>query len=182
MAEIENPNFLKGHNLNLKQIRLDIYRLACYFEANKSFANQNVESNQDLCINRLPREFLEDEVSRILLQSAIIIRILDDESEADKEEKNPFYCGELLFKNSTQQLSLREACNKIVHGQQINFDIEELNGHSYLKPIVYLYGYQGKNDWKATLQIQQFVDHGARLLTARTLNEFLEWEGKYGST
>ncbi|ETJ85037.1 hypothetical protein D041_4880 [Vibrio parahaemolyticus EKP-008] len=71
---------------------------------------------------------MEDEVSRTLLQSAIILRILDDESEADKDEKNPFYCGELSSKNGVQKLSLREACNKIIHGQKINFDIEELGG------------------------------------------------------
>ena len=182
MAEVENPNFLKGHNLDLKQIRLDVYRLACYFEASRSFAEQSLANDSELFINRLPLEFMEDEVSRTLLQSAIILRILDDESEADKDEKNPFYCGTLSSKNGRQKLSLREACNKIIHGQKINFDIEELDCYKFLKPVVYLYGSQGKNGWRAELNIREFVDHGARLLTARTLSEYIEWQEKYGRT
>ena len=178
MAEVENSNFIKGHNLSLKQIRLDIYRLLCHFEASKSIAEQS-NKNNELNLKGLVFEFMEDEISRILLECAIVLRIMDDESEADIEEKNPFSCGKLLFDNKVKDLSLREACNKIIHGTKINYDIEEINKYEYLLPKVYIYGYLRKEEWKVTIDIRRFVDYGTRLLTTRTLNEYMELESLY---
>ena len=191
MAEKQNPNFLKGHKFDLKQVRLDLYRLACYFEASQPLAElgQAENASGEFFIDSLSREFFEDEVSRILLQSAIILRILDDESEADPEERNPFMCGELEQAGETSELSLREACNKIIHAWKINFDEDNLpleapekEGKPFLNLYVYLYGSQGKKHWKATIRMRDFLSHGARLLRARTLSDFIEWEEKYGRT
>ena len=178
MAEVENSNFIKGHNLSLKQIRLDIYRLLCYFEASKSIAEQ-ASKNNELNSKGLASEFMEDEISRILLECAIILRIMDDESEADIDEKDSFYCGELLSNNKVKNLSLREACNKIIHGTKINYDIEKINKYEYLVPKVYIYGYRGQEEWKATIDIRKFVDYGTRLLITRTLNEYMELKSTY---
>jgi len=185
MPETENPRFNKNHTIDLKQIRLDVFRLVCYFESSRSIAKQEV--TQDECyIESLPREFFTDEVSRILLQTAIILRMLDDESEAEIEERSPFYCGTLEQNKKDQKLSLREACNKIIHTRKINFDQEELTKNErsalFYTPKVYLYGKQGKNDWKANLDLHDFLNHASRLLRARSLSEFIEWEEKYGNT
>ena len=191
MAEKQNPNFLKGHKFDLKQARLDLYRLACYFEASRPLAElgQAEGSPNECFIDSLPREFFEDEVSRILLQTAIVLRIVDDESEADREERNPFICGELEQNGDTGSLPLREACNKIIHARKINFDTDTLplgssegERNYFLNPYVYLYGSQGNKHWKAIIRVRDFLSHGSRLLRARTLSEFIEWEKQYGRT
>ncbi|EAR59997.1 hypothetical protein [Neptuniibacter caesariensis] len=184
MAETENPRFNKNHTIDLKQIRLDVYRLVCYFEAARSIAETHA-SQDDYAIEALPREFFTDEVSRILLQTAIILRMLDDESEADIEERDPFFSGRLEQNGKTKQLSLREACNKIIHSHKINFDQEHFSDGGaegeYFTPIIYLYGRQKQYGWKATLNLRLFLNHAARLLRARSFSEFIEWERVYGS-
>ena len=107
--------------------------------------------------------------------------MLDDESEADVDERNPFFCGRLQMDSEEEQLSLREACNKIIHAHKINFDqlpVEGQEGH--FGPFVYLYGVRGRTAWKAILNIRQYLAYASRLLRARSLAEFIEWEQKYG--
>jgi hypothetical protein len=183
MAETENPHFNKNHSLDLKPIRLDVYRLACQFEGSKAFSRTwdglNAEMQQPL--KGLEREFFCDEASRILLQSATIIRMLDDESEADVDERNPFFCGMLQTDAEVEELSLREACNKIIHARKINFDQMPDDGQEgHFGPTVYLYGMRGRTTWKATLNIRQYLAHAGRLLRARNLVEFIEWKKKHG--
>ncbi len=184
MAETENPRFNKNHTIDLKQIRLDVYRLFCYFESAKVIAE--LKSTQDnFHIESLPIEFFADETGRILLQTAIILRMLDDESEADPEEKDPCYTGILEQKEESKELSLREACNKIIHARKINFDQEELNvngkTYEYYTPYVYLYGHQ-KNEWKATIDLRVFLNNASTFLRARSLSESIEWYKKYDNT
>ena len=185
MAEAENNYFIKGHNLDLKYIRLDLYRLLCYFESSKQISLLK-ESDDYFFAKKLSHEFMYDEISRILLSCAGIIRIIDDESEEDDdefeedlEEKNPFFCGTLEYKKKNYLLSLRDACNKIIHAQKINFDIEQIGENKYFLPKVFMYGYRQKEEWKATIDIPKFVDHCTRLLTTRTMTEFSDTEHIY---
>ena len=183
MTEAENPNFNKNHSLDLKPIRLDVYRLACQFEGSRPFSGalEGLTAEMQRPLKDLEREFFCDEASRILLQSATILRMLDDESEADADEKNPFFCGTLQTDTEEEGLPLRDACNKIIHARKINFDQLPNEGQEgYFGPLVYLYGMRGHAAWKATLNIRQYLVYAARLLRARSLAEFIEWETKYG--
>lgn len=183
MTEADNPNFNKNHSLDLKPIRLDVYRLACHFEASSLLSNEldGLSSDEQTALFDLEREFFWDEASRILLQSAMILRMLDDESEAEMAEKTPFYCGTLEKQSNTQKLSLREACNKIIHGRKINFDIQATDAkHDSFGPFVYLYGAKGKVEWKATISIRKYLAFAACLLRVSSLAEFLEREKKHG--
>ncbi len=62
-----------------------------------------------------------------------------------------------------QGLSLREACNKIIHATKIHFDVSENEiGVLYVNPHIYLYGKKFDKDWKAKLDVLDF----ARMYTA----------------
>lgn len=183
MAEVENLNFNKNHLLDLKPIRLDVYRLACQFEGSRCFFQtiEEVTAEMQQSLKDLEREFFCDEASRILLQSATILRMLDDESEADVDERNPFFCGTLQTAAKEEKLSLREACNKIIHAMKINFDhLADEGQEAHFGPFVYLYGMRGRTTWKATLNVRQYLAHAGRMLRARSLTEFIEWEEQYG--
>lgn len=180
MAEKDNPQFNKNHALNLKSIRLDVYRLACHFESSAALSDAFTFKY----LAGLQREFLLEETSRILLQCSTILRMLDDESEADREERDPFFCGILESQTGVVKLSLREACNKIIHARQINFDEEpeSESGSSYFKPQVYLYGTQSNSHWKATVDLREYLEHAGRLLVTRSLSEFLDWKERYSKS
>lgn len=115
-----------------------------------------------------------------MLQSAIAIRLLDDEDEAELEERDPFICGLLNEKDQEKALTLREACNKIIHANQINFDkkfrSEPTEEGAYYLPVAHLYGKKFNKSWKATIDLREFVNAGARMLRARSLQEYLENE------
>lgn len=183
MTEAENPKFNKNYSLDLKSIRLDVYRLACHFEASSLLSGEldGLSPDERGALLDLECEFFCDEASRVLLQSATILRMLDDESEAEKQERNMFYCGTLETPNGTETLSLREACNKIIHGRKINFDILLTEAaHESFGPFVYIYGAKGKLAWKAKISIRRYLTFAAGLLRARSLSEFLEWDKKNG--
>lgn len=196
MPEQDTPYFFKGHNFDLKEFRRDLYRLLCLFQASEKTALQiaanylgQVEpTTRTDPLESLQKEFFTDEVSRILLQTSIVVRILDDELEADPEEKAPRHCGTLEQPSgqTPKPLTLREACNKLIHARKINFDIElvswelanPLLGVSWVQPRTFLYGYHQGIEWKATIEVIKLIEQAYAVLRYRTLAELLEDEGR----
>jgi hypothetical protein len=78
-------------------------------------------------------------------------------------------CGQWqreLNSSRVEQLSLREARNKIVRAEQLNYDIERLDGGSiaqagispsYVNPTIYLYGSHRQSRWRCVLDIIAYV-------------------------
>lgn len=66
-------------------------------------------------------------------------------------------------KNATLVLNFCEACNKILHCLSINFDYisENPKRGMALNPFVHLYGSKGEQEWKATIDINRFVELAA---------------------
>ena len=64
--------------------------------------------------------------------------------------------------NEETSLSFREACNKIIHCNAMNFEYsnEKPSRGDSLKPIVHLYGELQNKEWKATLNINEFIEIG----------------------
>ncbi len=65
-------------------------------------------------------------------------------------------------------LTLREACNKIIHATRIKHDVVIPDAHLnpdyygvYLRPHLYLFGQHRGRDWRAKLSIIEFVRWGA---------------------
>jgi hypothetical protein len=115
----------------------------------------------------LSSEFTDDEITRILLSSAIALRVIDDRDGGILDKLDA--CGQLQpdsLSDEAEPLSMREACNKIVHATKVNYDVERLDGGPveqlgvsppYLRPTVYLYGSHRKTTWRCTLDIIRFV-------------------------
>jgi len=111
---------------------------------------------------------------RILLNVAIHLRILDDQyTETMRHEYGSFDAktGTLISRPNTDEktLSLREACNKIVHAKLLNFDKEPLPGPGrieFLHPRLFLYDRRDKRGWRASVDILEFVQAGHALCTA----------------
>jgi hypothetical protein len=84
-----------------------------------------------------------------------------------------FACGVLWPnwpKRKREPLTIREACNKIIHATKIHRDIANpspfgnpFNPEAYVSPYVYLYGKKDGQDWKAKLSIIDFVKRGAAI-------------------
>ncbi len=110
-----------------------------------------------------PIRFTEWEiVQEYLISSAIKLRIIDDKfiNAAHPKQSPTENVGAFLGQHDFPTdlgLSLREACNKIVHAQKI--EIDTTIGNYHLNPTILLEGeYNGH--WKVELNVQKYVCSG----------------------
>lgn len=156
-------------------MRRDLWHLLRIFLAERPFAefteNEFHRDGWDQPLVGLDSEFSDYEVTRILLSTAVSLRVIDDRDDGVLERFDP--CGTLVPEIGTEQsqpLPLREACNKILHASRINFDVDRLDGGDinqigisppFLNPTIYLYGTLRGRAWKATLDVMAFIRGGA---------------------
>ncbi|WP_157903488.1 hypothetical protein [Cupriavidus malaysiensis] len=104
----------------------------------------------------------EDEIKRILLAVAITTRVLDD-GLSGQPNRLATPCGTLNTDTRRPEqvvdLSLREACNKIIHTNRMRLDMSEnAAGRRYLNPTIYLYGNDLRDrPYKASLDVVAFA-------------------------
>jgi len=140
MAEVEIPEgypHREGHLMNMDTVFLDLYRLLAIFLSSKSFAALRSEDYLDPISELQDPEF--DEITRILVSTAVIARIIDDRDNQYLSQNNT-ECG-WLIEDLTQPetkipLTLREACNKIIHASRIRTDLDRENGQAFFNPFV----------------------------------------------
>ncbi|MBB5442071.1 MULTISPECIES: hypothetical protein [unclassified Paraburkholderia] len=168
MAEYIPPNDghgRAGHLPDAANTLLELHRLLAIFLASKGFAElveAGVRHAAELHDPILVLQEVEDsEIPRILLAVAITARVLDDANERVLNEIAG-ECGTLIqdlrAPENSVPLSLREACNKIIHASKIRVDIaHNERGRPYLQPFLYLYGQRNRVEWKATLDVVAFV-------------------------
>ncbi len=107
-----------GLSLPGQVLRLDPYRLVCYFQTSEYLAS--LSDGGDFCPwQGLRDEFQDSEIARILLQTAVAVRFIGaghaDEMRAQKDWLEDSV-GKLykVGEADSQPLPLREACNKII--------------------------------------------------------------------
>jgi len=170
-----------GAMLDNTIVRRDLFHVLAVFLADRSV--QALIHNVEL--RRIPdlwNEFSIEEIQLRLAATASFLRARDDyvtrrieelDTEKDRSwakalQEQP--CGSLqpdVTAADEVPLTLREACNKIIHSVEYRFCIEELGEpHSYINPIMYLYGEaigrkKKPKRWRAVLDILRYVEVGA---------------------
>jgi len=147
-------------------LRLDLYRLICYFHSSEYLAG--LTDGGDGCPwQGLRDEFEDSEIMRILLQTAVAVRFIGnghaDEMRAQKDwledEVGKLYkrVGEAAY----EPLSLREACNKIIHAKNITLD-NNGEGNPYrrfIKRTIFCFDdFEKERGWKAAIDLLPFVE------------------------
>ncbi|MEO8656821.1 MAG: hypothetical protein ABI693_00035 [Bryobacteraceae bacterium] len=154
-----------GLSLPGQVLRLDLYRLVCYFQTSEYLAE--LSDGGDFCPwQGLRDEFQDSEIMRILLQTAVAVRFIGA-GNADNERAQRDWLEDAvgnLFKQvgdtAFQPLPLREACNKIMHAKNIVLDSNE-SGNPYqhfIKPRIFCYDdFEQKTGWMAEIDLLSFV-------------------------
>jgi hypothetical protein len=155
-----------GMHVPGQNIRLDLYRLICYFHSSEYLAQ--ITDMGDFCPwQGLRDEFQDSEIMRILLQTSIAMRFIGHGHADEKRQwKEGLEAGVgLLFRDVSrpdqEPLPLREACNKIIHGKNI---VAESNGEGnpyvhFIKPRIFCYeDFRKKKGWKAEIDVLRFVE------------------------
>ena len=173
MELIQDPLRAEGFFFDPHAFRRSLYRLACSFFASAEFGRLGRASDTEP-LSELLGEHQEDEISRLLVGIAATVRVIQDR---DGGQSSVFHlpCGRLISDVSSKQselLTLREACNKIIHAKRFNFDAKPLppseaqlpNPTYVLRPVLHLYGTLRRVEWKAELAIVEFIRAAAILV------------------
>jgi hypothetical protein len=173
MAE-ETPDFQsQGHSFDPSPFMLDLYRLLCMVLADQRVSAWSRKSQP---IYTLQSEYFRTEVTRILVSSAVALRIVFDNGPQEIYKKIKPDCGKLypdwpMRKTKWDALPLREACNKIIHAEEIRFDLVSSDrgkpagyAGTYARPYLYLYGKRSGHGWRAKLSIVDFARHATKAL------------------
>lgn len=165
MAEYTLPgaNVLgEGYHPNIETTFLELHRLLAIIFASKSFAELRTGNGETWEPIEHLQQYEDDEIIRILLAVSITARVIDDRNDKilDLVARD---CGKLIETNEKgtieMGLSLREACNKVIHAQKFRLDISETEAtQKYFNPVIYLYGERHKGqEWKAVLDVIAFA-------------------------
>jgi hypothetical protein len=168
------------------------YLLLCLFFANKEIARVSNPNNSNDSLKSLEELFFSPEVSRLLIEIAIAVRVIDDQipklSPTDKTRINYEASKQIVDKLEYAlfddlDLTLREVCNKIIHSDIMEphyadgtepheLDLPYKHGYGdkeihwqQLNGFVRLSGSKGKEVWYVLLNIQVFIRGVYKLLT-----------------
>jgi len=169
MAERPPPDYMKaGHIFDRGPITLDLYRLLSMVLVDQRMSGLASKSH---FIDMLREEYLGEEITRILISSAAALRIWFDLHDPRYFADLKTNCGKLFAdwptrSKKSEVLTLREACNKIIHATRVHHDTVGDPEYEdwYLRPYVYLYGKKGKRNWRAQLDIVNFAKWGTAAL------------------
>ena len=153
------------------RIWLDLYRLLAYFHASSTLHDLKDELGVEYqSIENLRATCEKVEIHELLLKLAAGYRVQQDQQpniggQTGSSNVNPWHddCGHFwpnVDDETNERLSLREACNKIIHATEFEHVYAEYLDplHYSLAPMIRLYGHRNKNKWKAELDILKFVD------------------------
>jgi hypothetical protein len=147
--------------------REKLYTLLAIFLASKQIAEQCDWRDGDTF-----RAMLDEHeiglATHLLIECAVLVRMKDDiflRQHGLSAETTMDIVGRLLTGDGlsdSNELNLREACNKIVHAKGMNFDVFKGDGwHArYLLPVVHLRGERAGLSWKAELNVVRWIECG----------------------
>jgi len=176
-----------GHFFDMGRARIGLMQLASIFAGCEGVVREVAREGRNIAgwdERDHPLEMLFDdhctaEVSRLLIEAAITVRMLDDMAGHHVVGVN-FAIGDIDEGFGRRPLSLREACNKIVHATSVEFDLgggattfidkageEVTECIVYLRPTsVELRGSRANQAWSAELQVYLFIK-AATMVTYR---------------
>ncbi len=151
-----------------QSVKRDLYLLLACALSSKRFAEQTIGKDYDT-LQKLRDTFEQTEIATLLLAIAVRVRLLDDRGEIPKSAMARI-CGSLITGASRREnkvpLTLREACNKIVHCRQLQIRVSFLDGFDatlpsptsdHMETSLLLHGKWNGKTWRASLDLIKFV-------------------------
>jgi len=149
-------------------IKRDLYLLLACALSSKRYAEQTSGIDYDP-LQTLRDSYEQTEISSLLLTIAVRIRLLDDSGLIPKGVMSKS-CGSLIAGASRSKnkvpLTLREACNKIVHSRKLQMRVSYFDRFDsilpsptsdHMEPFLLLHGAKSGKTWRASLDLIKFV-------------------------
>jgi hypothetical protein len=156
-----------GFRPSIERLKFDLHHLLCIFLASKPLA-ELVDQEPGYVAKKLQlREVENVEITRLFLTAAITLRVLDDR-ENQSLDCFSMHCGSLVDvrKQGVEEfITLREACNKIIHATSVEFERDLFNERcQYLSSRLHLKGKHKQVMWHVTIDAYRFVREGIQAI------------------
>lgn len=158
------------HNyvINADNVLRDVYRLLSLVMGDRAIALLP-EDDHHLLVG-LRDQFVEHELVHLLIGTAVMNRSHDDHMSGPRRDEDELsfapvtlICGTLTTEGRTgavtEHLLLREACNKIIHADEIRVDAETVENAAFpvLPHDVILIGRAYGRPWQTVLNVPNYV-------------------------
>ncbi len=167
------------------------YDLLCVFFANKEIARRS-QVNDKTSLAALERRFFEQKASRLLIEIAVCLRVLDDQMKklpTDDMQRKKYMERKIEIDKAEYglfddlSLTLRDTCNKIIHSDIVephfsegheaheydhahNYgDSEKSINWQHFNGLIRLSGNLKKEKWHVLLDIETFITSIFKLLS-----------------
>lgn len=171
----------------------NLYHLLCLFFANKEIARRSDPNKENGPLAALEKRFFVPEASRLLIEVAVAVRVIDDQMKKRPQESTERKQYETLKKKidrydyglfGDRNLDLRQTCNKIIHsdvmephsspgveGHELDYgyrygDDERSIDWEHFNGYVRLAGTDRGKEWCVLLDLEVFVSAVYELLSA----------------
>ena len=119
--------------LDRENIKLNAYRLISYFYANKEISKHSDPEKRDDSIAKLEDKYFFSEISKLLIEIAISLRVLDDQMKSLNQDSEIRRSYDLKMNETNQhyhcmmfdEMNIRDVCNKIIHANVVEPHIQE---------------------------------------------------------
>jgi hypothetical protein len=155
-----------GHQIDVGNFLREIVHLMCCVDTGPSLRNiwRRERSDRDrdeqlLKFTSIAYAHLRTEVPRLLIATAATLRAkIDDGSWATNDERVGWLSqGENLDPEKGEALSIREACNKIIHAKAVRpHVVTENDGVETIGSLMLLNGERGGRSWTAEINLREF--------------------------
>ena len=162
--DLRQSPWTDGLGISSEYLDYQLYLLGCMVYASPVF-----DSLEDHALLGLRKQFQERQIGQALLGVAVAIRNAMDQNPSRADywlDGIDASVGTLCpTAHSSKSLTIREACNKVIHCDSINFHYvsDQPRRGFALEPMVHLYGTRGNEGWEATLNIDRFIHVAAQL-------------------
>jgi len=148
----------RGSPVAAEALDLELYQLACTFAASQEFERVAARLPR---VRALRHTFELSEAARRLIAVAVTVRSNMDASGSSSRTAGEAVVGtlvpDLAVPAQTEPLGLREACNKVIHADTVDFRPSTDSPDSPLESVLHLFGTKGKQEWRAELDVLAFV-------------------------
>jgi hypothetical protein len=156
-----------NYQLNAAAALRDLYRLLCAVASEQRLLR--VIKRRDDPLLSLREKFVDDEIVQLLVQTAVMNRIQLDHLAELRKGDNPalppidYGCGDIKEDMENEEwsgLTFRDACNKIVHAQQIAVERDGPPNRDLFDRIpegLILRGTKNGKAWQAHLSLYEYI-------------------------
>lgn len=156
-----------GYRPSIERLKIDLHQIISIFLASRPLAKLVAREPEYVTRDLVMHELVETEICRLLLSTAITLRVLDDREHRDLDCFS-LHCGTLIMNtkqpNVAKRLTIREACNKIIHATDVHYErLSELSAYQYLDLSFRLEGaHRDGTTWIAIINAYEFAREGLR--------------------